>query len=50
MIPKIDFKSAKIQQIYSLLYPLKINGLIDIKHLNQFENEELEITIEKGYF
>lgn len=43
-----EFKSSKIEQIHSLLYPLKLKELIDIKHVNQFDTEELEITIEKS--
>ena len=45
-----EFKSKKIEQIHSLLFPLKLKELIDLKHLNQFDTEELEITIEKGNF
>lgn len=36
-----EFKSKKIEQIHSLLYPLKLKELIDLKHINQFDTEEL---------
>ncbi len=32
-----------------MFYPLKLKGLIEMKHLTQ-EVEEIEITVEKGYF